>query len=214
MMKRAFQPTGLCLAILGSDGAGKSTLLERLQTQLRPTFPEQQTLHFRPGIFEKKKTGVVTDPHGRAPRNVFLSWLKVGYYFVDFWAGWWLVILPARRLGRLIIFDRSFDDLLVDQRRYRLQGTATLVRVLRHLLPGADRTFILTAPAKVLQERKPELPLVELERQQEVFRQLANTGKSYVLVSAEQPPEQVAQKVLREVMTMVARENPQHHKKG
>ncbi len=200
MMKSDFQPTGLCLAVLGSDGAGKSTLLGRLQELLRPVFPEQQTIHFRPGVLEKKKTGVVTDPHGRPPRNFLLSWLKTGYYFLDTWAGWWLVVRPAMKRGTLVIFDRSFDDLLVDEKRYRLQGTGWLVRGLRRLAPRADRTLVLAAPAEVLHRRKPELPVAELERQQEVLRRLGNSGGRYALIAAEETPEQVAQAAWREVM--------------
>jgi thymidylate kinase len=199
-MKSEFQPTGLCLAVLGSDGAGKSTLLRRLQTLLRPIFPEQKTIHFRPRTWEKKQTGVVTDPHGRPPRNILLSWLKVGFYFFDTWAGWWLVVRPATKRGTLVIFDRSFDDLLVDERRYRLRGTGMLVRVLRRLTPRADRTLVLAAPAEVLHRRKPELPVAELERQQEVLRRLGNSDGRYALLAAEETPEQVAQAAWREVM--------------
>jgi thymidylate kinase len=203
-MNDEFRQTGLCLAVLGSDGAGKSTLLTRLQTLLKPVFPEQQTIHFRPRVWEKKKTGVVTDPHGRPPRNILMSWLKVGFYFVDHWAGWWLVVRPAKRRGMLVIFDRDFDDLLVDERRYRLRGTRVLVRVLRRLLPRPDHTFVLSAPAKVLHQRKPELPEVELERQQKVLEQFADSSARYSLISAEQTPEQVAQAAWREVMICIA----------
>jgi thymidylate kinase len=210
MMKSEFQPTGLCLAVLGSDGAGKSTLLSRLQELLRPVFPEQQTIHFRPAVWEKKKTGVVTDPHGRPPRNLLMSWLKVGYYFADHWAGWWLVVRPATKRGALVIFDRSFDDLLVDEKRYRLQGTAWLVRILRRWVPRMDQTFMLSAPAEMLHARKPELPLAELARQQEVLQRLVSAGGRYVLISAAETPEQVAQAVWREVMICLTEKKEGH----
>jgi thymidylate kinase len=203
-MKDEFRQTGLCLAVLGSDGAGKSTLLTRLQARLKPVFPEQQTIHFRPRVWEKKKTGVVTDPHGKPPRNILMSWLKVGFYFLDHWVGWLVVVRPAKQRGILIIFDRNFDDLLVDERRYRLRGTQSLVRVLRRLLPRPDQTFVLSAPAKVLHQRKPELPEGELERQQEVLRRLGNSGAGYSLISAEQTPEEVAKAAWREVMICIA----------
>jgi len=203
-VKRVFQPTGICLAILGSDGAGKSTLLERLQTLLQPCFRQQQVLHFRPAIFQKRTSGVIREPHARPPRNVLSSWLKVGYYFADHWAGWFLVVLPAKVRSTLVIFDRSFDDLLVDQKRYRLKGSSVLVRVLRRLLPGPDCTFILSAPAQVLHQRKPELPLEELERQQRSLQQLAQEQPRYILVSAEQSPDSVANSVCREVLACLA----------
>jgi thymidylate kinase len=203
-MGRPFQPRGLCLALLGSDGAGKSTLLARLQILLAPRFPGQFVLHFRPGLFQKRTTGVVTNPHAQPPRNLLLSWLKVGYYFADHWAGWLVIVLPAKMSGKLVIFDRNFDDLLVDEKRYRLRGTKTLVRVLRRLLPGADRTLVLSAPAAVLHQRKPELSLAELEKQQGILRELAAKGAPYVLISAEPPSEQVADAACREVSLFLA----------
>jgi thymidylate kinase len=203
-VQRSPAPTGICLAVLGSDGAGKSTLLARLQEMLKPCFLEQRTMHFRPAVFEKQKSGVVTDPHGRPPRDVVSSALKTGYYFLDNWVGWLRVVRPAKKRGSLVIFDRNFDDMLVDQRRYRLKGVAGLVRVLRSFLPDPDLTFVLTAPAELLHQRKPELPLEELARQQEALRKLASRGKDYVLVSADQSPGQVANTVWREVVKLLA----------
>jgi thymidylate kinase len=204
VVKRVFQPTGISLAVLGSDGSGKSTLLANLERLLKPCFRYQQTFHFRPAMFQKKKQGVISDPHGKPPRGLLMSWLKVFYYFADHWAGWFLKVLPGRSRSTLIIFDRNFDDLLVDQKRYRLKGSSALVRVLRRLLPKADRAFVLSASARLLHQRKPELPIAELEAQQSRLQQLAANGTPYVLVSAEQPPEQVANSVCREVVLYLA----------
>lgn len=203
VLKRTFQPTGFCVAVLGSDGAGKSTLLARLQTLLEPCFRYQKTLHFRPGVLQKKTTGAVSDPHAQPPRNAALSWLKVFYYFADNWAGWFQIVLRGKIRSTLVIFDRCFEDLLVDEKRYRLRGTSPLARLLRCLLPGADRTFVLSAAAPVLHQRKPELPLAELERQHGVLLDLAKKRR-HILVRAEESPEQVALAVCREVLRAMA----------
>jgi thymidylate kinase len=207
VLRRIFQPTGICLTVMGSDGAGKSTLLVNLRKLLEPCFRYQQTFHFRPAVFEKRKTEVVTEPHGQPSRNVVSSWLKVIYYFADYWMGWWLLVAPARVRSTLTIFDRGFDDLLVDQKRYRLRGMSLMAGVMRRLLPKADRTFLLSAPAELLRQRKPELPLEELERQQAALQKLAQEGGRYMLVSAAESPEQVAHAVWRDVvMCLAARE--------
>jgi thymidylate kinase len=146
---------------------------------------------------------VVTDPHGRPPRNVLSSALKTAYYFFDNWVGWLRVVQPAKKSGSLVIFDRNFDDILVDQKRYRLRGVGGMARTLRPFLPNPDLTFVLTAPAELLHQRKPELPLEELARQQAELQKLAR-GKNYVLVSAEQSPDQVAETVWREVVKLLA----------
>lgn len=207
VIARIFEPTGMCLVVMGSDGSGKSTLLANLRNLLEPCFRNQLMFHFRPAVFEKKKTGTVTDPHGQVPRNAFSSCLKVCYYFADYWIGWLKLVLPAQVRSTLTIFDRGFDDLLVDQKRYRLTGTGWLAGLLRPFLPRADRIFVLSAPAEVLHQRKPELPLGELKRQQNVLQKLAASGKRYALISAAEPAEEVAKKVWRDVVNrMAARE--------
>ena len=202
--ERAPGARGICIALLGSDGSGKSTLLARLQTDLQPGFPTRLLIHFRPGIFGKKSTGAVTDPHGKPPRNIFLSWLKVGYYFADHLLGWFFVVRPVIKRGGLVIFDRNFDDLLVDERRYRLQGTNGLTRCLRGMVPTGERIFVLCAPAQVLHQRKPELPLAELERQQAVLRRLAESGGRYRLVDATKSADEVAGIVRAEIDALLS----------
>jgi len=218
VVKRTFQPTGVYLAILGSDGSGKSTLLANLLKLLEPCFRSQQTMHFRPMVLLKRThddAAAVADPHGRPPRNALSSWLRVLYYFVDYWAGWFLKVVPSRIRSALLVLDRNFDDLLVDERRYRLSQTGWLVRILRRLLPGADRTFVLTAPPAVIHQRKPELTLEVLERQQTTLRALARGDRGYVSVSAEKSPEQVSREVAIEVLRfMAAREERRYQGKS
>ena len=56
----------------------------------------------------------------------------------------------------------------------------------------------------VLHQRKPELSLAELEKQQAILRELAAKGVPYVLVSAEPSAEQVADTACREVALFLA----------
>ena len=147
VVKRVFQPTGICLAVLGSDGAGKSTLLAKMQTMLEPCFRHQKSLHFRPNVLQKRThddaAAITPIRTGESRKNALLTgWLRVGYYFADQWAGWLLIVLPARIRSTLVLFDRCFDDLLVDERRYRFSGTSPLVRVLRWFVPKPQLTFI------------------------------------------------------------------------
>jgi thymidylate kinase len=207
VVKRVFQPTGVYIAVLGSDGSGKSTLLKNLLGLLEPCYRSAQTVHFRPTILQKRTrddAAAIATPHGRPPRSALTSWLRVLYYFADNWAGWFFKIIPAKICSTLLIFDRNFDDMLVDERRYRLSKTSFVVRILRKLLPGADRTFVLTAPAAIIHERKPELALEVLKQQQTTLRELTARNRRYILVSAEQPAETVARDVAREVLKFMA----------
>src|SRR5262249_48876636 len=152
-----WRPPGLHMAVLGPDGAGKSTLLENLRGRLAPCFSSQRVFKFRPDVFKRIIPGVDPDPHGREPRSRFVSWLKVLYYFVDWWLGWFLLVWPACVRRGLVVFDRNFDDMLVDQRRYLIQRSGWLVRLLHRWLPRAEVTFVLDGDAHALHVRKPEL---------------------------------------------------------
>jgi len=202
--QRGLHPAGLCIVVLGPDGAGKSTLLENLWPLTEPCFRNRRFFHFRPQLFEKKGGEVVTDPHGQSPRSLFMSLLKLCYYFADQWLGWLCLVLPSKIRSTLVIFDRNFDDMLVDQKRYRLNAPAWLLRLMSALLPKADLVFVLDASPEIIHARKPELPLDELQRQRAVLRSLAARKPHAVLINAEDPPDKVAATVARAVIERVA----------
>jgi thymidylate kinase len=204
--RRTTRPTGLHLAVLGSDGSGKSTLLNNLNESVgKSFFRRQRQFHFRTQVFERGKSrGPVTDPHGKVPRSHVAGTAKLLYYFLDNMVGYWVKVFPDKVFNGLVLFDRTFDDLLVDPRRYRFTRVGRLVRVLRQLLPRPDLTLVLDASPERIYERKRELPLEELQRQRVVFHELAKDPRRYVLISTERPPEEVAQQAFREVVRFLA----------
>ena len=204
LLKRMAYPTGLHIALLGSDGVGKSTLLAQLQRTMKSCFPKQRIFHFRPMLFQKATRAPASDPHARPPRNDAVACAKVFYYFFDNWLGWLLWVLPGKWRSTLVIFDRNFDDMLVDPRRYRIGGWAGLVRLLRGLLPREDLVFVLDAPPEMIHGRKPELPIAELERQRAALRELVQSDGRYVLVTAEGSPEEIASDVCRKILETLA----------
>jgi len=204
VIKRLMHPTGLRIALLGPDGVGKSTLLAQLQQTMEPCFRKQKVFHFRPMIFQKTAPSPVSDPHAMPPRNPAVACVKVFYYFFDYWLGWILQILPARLRSTLVIFDRNFDDMLVDQRRYRLGKSTALVRLLRLFLPHEDLVFVLDASPEIIHLRKPELSIIEIERQRSALRELAQSDVRYVLVPAGESPEKITSAVCRKIVEKLA----------
>ena len=204
LARRALRPSGLHIALLGPDGAGKSTLIENLRATLGPCFGQQRLFKFRPDMFGQIDLVTNPTPHVREPRSVAVSWVKILYYFADWWLGWIARIAPVTHRGGLVVLDRNFDDLLVDQRRYLVQGIARLAGVLRRFLPRADATFVLEADPNVIHARKPELPVEMLGRQRTAYRELAQTSGRFRIVNAEASAEEVAQSVSRDILLLLA----------
>jgi len=191
-VRRFFQPTGLIVGVLGVDGSGKSTLLENLPGLMEPFFRKHHMIHFQPGLFGKRRKDAVQSPHAHPPRSKPASWLKVLYYYADWLFGYFGDLRWRIARSTLVLCDRTFDDLVVDPKRYRLQTSSTLANVLRRALPAPALILVLVGPAESVHARKPELSVAEIERQQDMLRRLATTDQRMHIINAGQAPELVA----------------------
>lgn len=203
-LQRFLQPTGLIVGILGVDGSGKSTLLESLPHLLEPFFRKHHTLHFRPGFFGKRHTKAVQQPHALPPRSKAASWLKVFFYYADWVLGYFRDLRFRTACSTLVLCDRTFDDLVVDPRRYRSQASSFLTDALRKFLPAPDQILVLVGPAGMIHDRKPELSTTEIERQQKLLRRLATTDQRMQVVDAGRTPDEVAEASARTVLQFMA----------
>jgi len=186
-------PTGLFVAVLGPDGAGKSTLIQNLQKDISGAFRRTIVSHLRPRILGiQKDNSPVTDPHGQPPRSCWLSILKIPYYVLDYILGYLLDIRICLVRSTFVLFDRYYDDMLVDPLRYRYNGPHWLVRLVSKFIPKPDLFFILDVPEEQLQLRKQEVSLEELQRQREAYRQLAMELPNAVFLDGSLPAKEVA----------------------
>ena len=184
------------VTILGPDGSGKSTLIENLERELKGAFRRSSVFHLMPGILKKKKnTGPVTDPHGKPPRSTVMSLLKLLYYLFDYNMGYLFKIRPLLIKSTLVMFDRYFDDIIVDPRRYRYGGPLRAVRWIRKLIPKPDVVFILDVPEEEILKRKQEVSPEEVKRQREAYRNLALELPNAFIIDGSKPSDQVAKQV-------------------
>ena len=189
-------PTGLFIVVLGPDGAGKSTLIGHLEADLLGAFRRTARFHLMPGLFRRKDNGgPVTNPHGKPPRSFFASLFKLGYYLLDYILGYWLKVRPALVKSTLVLFDRYYDDLLVDPRRYRYGGPVWLARFVARFIPKPDLFIFLDLPAEVAHTRKPEIPLEEARKLRERYLELARSLPNARVVDASRPLGEVVAEV-------------------
>ncbi len=193
IVRRWLHPTGLFIAVLGPDGVGKSTLIQSMEVQLSGAFRRTANFHLRPGVIGKNDQGnPVTDPHGKPPRSFFVSVLKIAYYFTDYALGYLLKLYPKIVRSTLVIFDRYYDDMLVDPARYRYGGPSWLVKFMRYFIPRPDLFLILDASEDELLKRKQEVGKDELIRQRKAYRDLAAGLPNAFILDSSQNPEKLA----------------------
>lgn len=202
---------GLWVAVLGPDGAGKSAAIQQLMEDLSSHFGEIQRFHFRP-MFKRRErhSSPVTDPHGKLPRSLPVSILKLLYWFVDYWFGYLTVIHPALLSSTLIMFDRYYDDLLVDPKRYRLPVSSLhFAKLLARLVPRPDLYIVLDVPAELVQRRKAEVSCAESRRQRIAYLQMFHSLPNAFIIDAAEPLDNVTRQ-MRSVILHTLTNRAQH----
>jgi len=206
MVRRWFEPTGLFLVILGPDGAGKTTLVERLRQELGPCFRRQRVFHWRPRVIApRRNSGAFTTPHQKPPRGTLTSCLVLLGVALDHWLGYISAIRPFLARSGFVIFDRYYQDILVDPLRYRYGGPSWLAKALSRLIPFPDLPFlVLDAEEKTILARKREVSPQELQRQRSRYRRLTDEARQAVLIGTEDGVEATVSHVSQWVAVYLA----------
>ena len=178
VIKRLRQPTGLLVAVVGPDGSGKSTLARSLPDACSGLFRREALFHWRPEVLPRpgallgSPLGDPSRPHERKPHPRTISNALLLYFWSDFFVGSWTRFFALRARTGLVVLERGWWDVLVDPRRYRLDVSPTLVKILGKLLPAPDLTLVCEAPVDVLLARKEEIARGEVSRQTQAWRSL------------------------------------------
>lgn len=93
------------------------------------------------------------------------------------------------------MFDRYYDDLLVDPRRYRYGGPLWLARLTRRLVPRPQLVVLLDASPELLWVRKHEVALEETARQRDAYLRLVRGLRNGCVVDASEPLDRVVANV-------------------
>jgi serine acetyltransferase/thymidylate kinase len=199
--RRWRQPTGLLIAAMGPDGCGKSSVIAAVDRQVREAFRSTTLVHLRPGFLYRPERMANNTPHAEKPRGKARSFCKLVFFASDYILGYVFFMKPLLVRSNSLIFDRYYDDLLVDPRRYRQQGSVGMARLLRKIVPRPDLWLLLDAPAEVLQMRKQEVSPQESERQRHAYIELLRDQQNVVTIDASQPLETVIDQATCAVLT-------------
>ena len=105
---------------------------------------------------------------------------------------------------RFSVFDRYSYDFIVDPLRTKLGLPKWVRRFFVRLTPQPKIVFVLQAAPDVIYERKQELTREEIERQLNVYGELAETHKRFYTINAEQTPEKMANEAMKVILEQYA----------
>ena len=202
-LKNHLYPPFPWIAFLGPDGSGKSTVIDGVREELGKSRILLRHVHWRPTVrtpIPEEQGPPVTDPHGRPKRNVVLSLAALGLLFIRWWLGYLLRLLHLRAKIHVVLSDRYYLDLLVDQHRYLYGGPVWLAKWLFRFFPKPELTFVLLTDADTILARKAEVEKPELERQLEAYRKLTHSlGEKAVVIDVSHSAETVIGEVMEKV---------------
>jgi thymidylate kinase len=183
------------IAFLGSDGSGKSTIIDTLLASDELNYNKTEYFHLKPIIKKSSSETVVEDPHEKPVYSSLKSYTKLLFFIYQYNRGWMKNISPLKSKNTLVIFDRYYDDLLVDYRRYRYGGSMSIAKFARKFIPKPELYFILVTDAEIIFKRKQEVEFSELERQIKAYSALAD-NKRYFLIDVNRTPEEIVKEIV------------------
>jgi len=210
IIRRIKEPTGILVCVLSPDGGGKSSVSKAILERLSGAFRKTDYIHWRPGflpqirtLFSKSEAGnefPITNPHGSKQRERTSSLLRWFYYTLDYIIGYYLKILPMKIRTTAVVMDRYYYDVIVDPKRYGFNLPKWLLKLPLRIIPKPDLTIYLDNGPEEFFKRKQELPVEELKRQVEVWREFISELPNAKIVTTDKPFDDVVNEVTRLVL--------------
>jgi hypothetical protein len=148
---------------------------------------------------------VSRDPHAKPSKGLVLSLVKLTLWWADYtFLGYLTDIYPRLQRSGLVLFDRYYQDLLVDPRRHRYGGPLWLARFAGRFFPRPHLVILLDAPPEVLHSRKQEVSLEETARQRKIYLEIVQNLSNGHVVDASKPAHEVAAEAEKVVLDYMA----------
>lgn len=192
-LKRILHPTGFVIGVLGPDGSGKTTVMNQVKKDMVHAFRRINQYHLFPK--DIKESSPNTNPHGKKKRGFIASLLKLCYFIALYNWGWMKKVAPAKIRSTFVIFDRYYDDILIDPTRYRNGTPQWVVKIVRFFIPQPQLWIVLDAPTDVIQARKAEVSYEETERQRRAYIKYAEEKEHCLLVDTNRDVKEISKDI-------------------
>lgn len=165
------------IVLIGPDGSGKTTTYEFIKMKVEKILYDE--VIYKHGrfkfykdlneIFNKRsKTNEYTMGNVNS-RGKFREYLKIIFYLPDYILGYFYILIQSAR-NKLVIQDRYFYDYLYQPEYDSLNKK--LLRLLSHVIPKPRLLLFLDCPPGRIHNRKPELSVDEIFRQQNKIKMI------------------------------------------
>lgn len=216
-----FRRRGALVVLVGPDGAGKTTLIEATARLLRSNGFKTEVAYFgvRSAMLPTKK--ILRALHERRRRGEDrvaeqvrsrLSFKKKLAYFLgavhsylDQLLRYGVQVYPRLARARIVLCDRYFHDALTAPAPGPLR--ACLDWTVIHAAPRPDICFVLSGDPARIHDRKPELSVEEIARQQACYRRLLGAPFAVVEVPVTANPGETARRMMEDVLSAFGRRN-------
>ena len=106
-------------------------------------------------------------------------------------------VAPAKIRSTFVIFDRYYDDILIDPARYRNGTPQLVVKLFRFFIPQPQLWIVLDAPTTVIQARKAEVSYEETERQRRTYIMYAENKAHCLLVDTNRDIKDISKDICK-----------------
>lgn len=196
LLKRLFgKRPGYVIVVEGTDGSGKSTIINAITPILNEGFHNGIVYnHLRPNVIpdmgvligkreRTKSVEVVSNPHAEKQSGLFGSFVRWGYYMIDYTFGYLKAVYPViHTKSKIFIFDRYYYDYYIDQKRSKTNLPNWVLKFGERFLPKPDIILCLGGDPEKIYKRKPETSLEEVTRQTNALKHFCNNHKNAVWI--------------------------------
>jgi thymidylate kinase len=202
LLDRFEEGRGCFLAIIGPDGSGKTTLVNEVNRILEGRlFPATYHMsgHFKilpllstisavltgrcvvkqdnSGAFQGFQSGMLQDINPAYRSVVYATW-----YSIDLLLGR-IVLFKVRLRGYMVFFARYFYDYYYQ--RCNAKAPRWYLDLVHFFIPKPDLVFFIDRDPNDIFEKKPELSIEEIVRQQKIINELAGRYSNFVRINGD-----------------------------